>query len=715
MQSLGAFFRADTLTERVHSPDASFRSTSALSCDPNRQPPGIPQSTQGVSTLVADGEIDSPATYLSGKPVLTRLREKLPTVANKPKERPRSWFPLSRPSLRGIPTRSSSVRLPKDTSASSIGHSTISAPILTGTTNIIVAEVEGVCCRDIIDAGLTTPVERVKTKPDDGAAEGIGPTQMRQHSMRLLNLPNARGQRDRKTRSLVLEALPVVESDRKSEDTSRFSAFESRIARRRAETINLCRAKINKLTGNGHIRRKSINKDVNTSSNVTRPGNDDIIGKSGSSTIKTTAGLLTLNHSDHDLIPGSLTRSFVSAIDKLDSYSHQTPDKMNFIRSKSSIFNLKKKPKAADSSTQSSKDDPQPQSKLHGVQSTVSRGHDVNKLTPGLTVQEALNQTQPSQQQANLNFSNYDPEPMQFSVTANRYVPAPPISPYPRGVKALGMHGNTMEFARAPTSVTNLLEPQTHTPTVPEVTPLPESPNEDRLDYKEVQSVGEDDKAAQTNTAIKTDNSNIQAAPVSDEEDNVIHDAPIYSPSIGDLSQYARPTPEPAQSHGHSKPRSEVESPTHKQSEKSYLRRLGLRKSKSGLGLLGIFNRGQKHSAESDSPLQTRDSNQKVEGVRQVKKSRSMSLAGLLKRNESASAREPLLRENKEVSSQPTKPSPLRYETLMEENTALDTPDHLVVQRRSPPRGSVTSLDRAKRMGIIGMPEGSFEKSNKDE
>lgn len=282
----------------------------------------------------------------------------------------------------------------------------------------------------------------------------------------------------------------------------------------------------------------------------------------------------------------------------------------------------------------------------------------------GLTIEEALKYIQPPDEAVYSKLKGSHPDPAVFSAAANDYVAAPAAPGYPRGANPLRMHTNTMEFATAPSHVTDLPKPPKHTPTLEEVT---------RVD--------------------------------DDEDEDAIDDAPIYSPSSGKLSRYTRRSPSSAQHLAEAGDLPEATTPTHHPAEKGYLRRLGLRNSKSGLSLLNRFSRANKdqikacHVNENNSTMSTS----------QIRKSRSMYLSGILGKGDASKRMDPLPQDSSSMPFQPTEPSPLRHEACTGERPTVCTPAQHCAQKRTPPRGSTTPLERAKRRGIVGMPSDNFE------
>ena len=215
--------------------------------------------------------------------------------------------------------RSMSVQLSHDGSLT-MTRSVISAPILTSTSNFKVAAQEGVLCEECTGIDETTASEaRI-------LAEKIQAEEAKEY----LENPRRR-------------FVDVLKDKLRRRDRTDFAKIEEEpgLTRRRAETINLCKDKIKNLTGNGHIKRKSMGS-----------GDKPAFAEQHHLTRKESqAALITSRHDELplDLDPteacdesnfGSLTRSFNSALEKLDLQTTNVP----FLRSRSSFFSVMRAP-----------------------------------------------------------------------------------------------------------------------------------------------------------------------------------------------------------------------------------------------------------------------------------------------------------------------------------------------------------------------------------
>ncbi len=587
--------------------------------------------------------------------------------------RPLSWLPFSRPPPQDHCSRSQSVQLPKATSTSTVARSVISAPVLTSTTNVGVARAEGVHCGEISDLTFSqstwnsqvgwvatstgVPAER-QPGPD---TPGLGPPAGRiPAGGRETPSNKAPSRRERVFRlgyavRNKIKGGPLwkpvgrrLESHSSSprEDThdrTTGDATENGPAHRGAEKLNLYKGKIRGLTGHAHIRRKSLSsaKDL-AETNRDPPLLGDFTGKQVVDA--------STEQSDGDSAFGSLTRSFASAVDKLDFHS-PGPRNVSFLRSKSSFFHTRK----TDTDTV---ERTEPKQRLPAV-STPQTLLSTNMPTPqplrpaplppgprGTMASDPVAEAGPAPGRST-------PSPMVFSTEKNAYIPAKPAPGYPRGVNPLRMHPPDT-FASPPS---------------PGSGPQPSNPTSG-------------------NSLVASSHQQVQdpSRPSEDDNESVsLEDAPIYSPSLGDLSQYARDTPRSTRPSHHETPRSNAMEatptrPAMKNSGANEGHRGLLKKSRSGVGLFsrakaskGTSNGGgnggdhsRLASTSTLSPLYERDANRKLDtdSGNSVKKSRSLHFGGLF-RKESQSSLSLSTPVPRDMTSpfQPATPSPLRNVT----------------------------------------------------
>jgi hypothetical protein len=458
--------------------------------------------------------------------------------------RPLSWNLLRKPT-EALKKRSMSVQLPKDVSSSTMTRSVISAPILTSTTNAKVAEAEGVYCGELTQetCDKSTWSSKVGWIPDDQAAAQEARTLADKIRQEATNLEKPEGRLQKLAHTLLRRPKP--------EDplrVDRNSSLNHKIVRRRAETVNLCKEKIKDLTGNGLVRRKSIDPKRDRQD----PESPPLLRKTFQ------AGLAS--NEDGDSQYGSLTRSFNSALEKLDL---PAASNKSLLPSRIPVFNVQNGMSMT----------------VSGLQTDGDKDDNANRIGRKMDVH-------------------------QYHFSGNEgYLPSGPVLGYPGGINPLRMHTSVTAFA-----------------TAPQATPI-----------------------ASTAQATR---------PSSDVDNCSLDEAPIFSPSMGNLSQYsntpaAKTTSTPATT------------PT---------RPPLLKKSKSGLGLSGR------------STLARGDENQPL------KKSRSMSLNPFRKET-------PPPVSGRDSPYKPATPSPLRNEAKLVKgrNARAGT------LRRSP-------QDRAKRFGTIGLP-----------
>jgi hypothetical protein len=208
--------------------------------------------------------------------------------------------------------RSISVHLQKDTSSSTVARTVISAPILTSTTNSKMANQEGVHCGGFRTDETTASDARMlaeKIQAEEAKAYLENPRR------RFVDILKEKLRRRQEFEKLE-EAVPI--------------------SRKRAETMNLCKDKIKNLTGNGHIRRKSINPAIAEQHLHRKESQAALI--TANQTIRETAHLEFDSQPDNDSHFGSLSRSFNSALEKLDFRANS----VSFLCSRSSIFNMRK-------------------------------------------------------------------------------------------------------------------------------------------------------------------------------------------------------------------------------------------------------------------------------------------------------------------------------------------------------------------------------------
>ena len=565
--------------------------------------------------------------------------------------RPKSWLPFSRSAPQEtLYPRSFSTQLPKTASTSTVARSVISAPILTSTTNVSVARTEGVHCGEISEAafsqstwnsqvgwvatedspGLTprsalSPVAEDKTQVVNGAVLRKGG---------IIRLKNVIKRRVRSSPSQ--RPAHQQQTDRRAEEAEATanSSLRRDISRRRAETINLYKGKIKGLTGNGHIRRKSVNPNSPVDSVEER--DPPLLGDI------TDVPLTDLgagdNVSDHGSPFGSLTKSFASAVDKLDFYS-TLPRNMSFLRSRSSFFNLKKGDREDAYSKAANQNFPliSPSKPAPPINQPIAAAVQTRSLAPPTQGRGSnWNPKVPQRGVPTISTARTDaarrrsgPSPMVFSNEKNDYVAAAPAPSYPGGVNPLRMHPPDTMASR---------------PSVPDRSSSAKTPG-----------------GGPPPANFEAQGPAASADVDTDSETTSLEDAPIYSPSLGDLSQYARDTPRSAASVSAELRIDQTMNPTPTRSpakNRIPTKKQGLlKKSRSGISLFSRSKADSNLMGEGRNALHQLDANQKVcNGEKMVKKSKSLHFGTLFKKE----AQSDLLPSMPPSPFQPATPSPLR-------------------------------------------------------
>ncbi|OQV08843.1 hypothetical protein CLAIMM_13058, partial [Cladophialophora immunda] len=363
---------------------------------------------------------------------------------------------------------------------------------------------------------------------------------------------------------------------------------------------------------------------------------------------------LAAEHSDSESAFGSLTRSFTSAVDKLDFHS-TLPRNMSFLKSRSSFFYSKKGEKGGGNRDEArqqfppiSPSRPAPpvaqviaassQSDLLG---TFGSGAHPKKLT---SAPRPVGSHKPESQDSRSNQEDHASHrtavaPLVFSAEKNGYVPAAPIAGYPRGVNPLRMHPPAAMAVA---------------PSVP---------------YRAAQALPVDQDAPSNLPRRHTATPNSEDREGSDTAS--LEDAPIYSPSLGDLSQYARDTPRSTKAVPTASSRDQHESSASPRSpvkkDLTIKAQAGpLKKSRSGVGLFSkskaenTSTTANHTGGRAESPVYQRDGNQQGSSGsgkgKMVKKSKSLHFGGLFKRKDPSD----LISTMASSAFQPATPSPLR-------------------------------------------------------
>lgn len=600
--------------------------------------------------LLAQGSVSSSTGATRARSARHKVSQRL---------RPLSWlFHQKTPAHDPPYPRSVSAQLPKASSTSTVGRSIISAPTLTSTTNVQVAQTEGVHCGEMSDAAFSQSTWDSQVgwlvQP---SAENPRPSghdcDSRQRQLnqnygsldtrtfrggRMFRLGNALRTRlgrsplgGRKEPALLSPQSPGLGSGLKVPSSS----SPRPDAQRRAEMLNRYRVKEKGSAWSSHIRRKSINNSPGLANTHKDPPLLSGLDDDGDAARTISA------QEDGDSAFGSLTRSFASAVDKLDFHT-PLPHEMSFLRSKSSFFNIKKSIAENDGHQEVRKPDIgiskiRPPTRTSSLQrSRVSTWVEAPVMAKSRRGHLPTTDILAARKLAL--------EPIVYSTEQKAYIASKAVVGHPRGVHPLRMH-----------------PPEKRSSSIMKV-PRAETPSQRSEDGSESPS---------------------------------LEDAPIYSPSLGDLSQYARETP-PSTKHPKSELRKTVvidTTPTRvfvKENKHGSTIGGSLRKSGSALSLFSkartarSADKGPKQGSRTSMlprtnvvALQPRDINQKISNHEEkaVRKSLSLHFGGLFKR-ESHSTLGSSTPRDRSIGFQPTTPSPLRNVTRVRrsQSTAQESP-----------------------------------------
>ena len=469
--------------------------------------------------------------------------------------------------------------------------------------------------------------------------------------------------------------------ERLEDDQKLSSSTDHGMSRRRTETLNLYKDKIKCLTGHGNIKRKAMPEPKeDPTGNGTLKDHEALLGNQ-TPLAQIDNNILADSEADSDFQFGSLSRSFASAVEKLDFQPTMAPRKKSlpFMRSKPSFrdrLGRNKDDEGTKQKTASSLNISSPfglQSSSLNVSSTPgfqsspvnvssstgfqSSTLDVSSATHfPANLRQALATSLPKESGINPKtpIDKSSVEPSAFVPSLGKIVLKPQDinSKYPRGVNPLRMHPNVMAFASPPAN-----------------------------------NQGEGKSQSATHNTCQ-----IPAADSNEDDDDImedLEDAPIYSPSMGDLSQYSKSTQSPAASNmpNQASPNTlygrrrtvQYDTPTKPPGKKtpgqgSGRFKLSLEKSLSNVGLfqksqsdnaMGGHKKPRQEVQRSEEganqhfalPFRPRDENRAMTpAANEVKKSQSMGFGSL--------GRKPKPDETMELPVlpyQPTTPSPLRH------------------------------------------------------
>lgn len=270
-----------------------------------------------------------------------------------------SWFRFGNADPRYPRSLSERFRLPKGQSSTSVAKSTISAPVLTSTTNTEVAQSEDVHYGELTQESLSKSTWNGKlgwvSMEDEhrtAAAQARELAERFQVEDRFQLKPSARLQkvadavqdrfrRDKSRDQMAFRAIPYSTFDGMTETASRQKMTSSK-----AETTNLCKNKIRALTGQAECHRRSYSTGFLTT--TSKPGaehKDPPLLHHGDNKSSISSAALSetsdfhhhhfYNHEQSSQV-GSFTRTFNSALDTETS-------NMDFIRTQAAKLGIRSK------------------------------------------------------------------------------------------------------------------------------------------------------------------------------------------------------------------------------------------------------------------------------------------------------------------------------------------------------------------------------------
>ena len=453
--------------------------------------------------------------------------------------------------------------LPKHASSSTVTPSIISGPVLTSTTNADVARAQGVRCGELANndfvqstcdprqgRGLDRPqVQKETTSATEahklenileGAIQEMSEEESKERQRTKMStalFAKHEADENRKSRrkgyrragsnttvarlkDAVADRLKISHPSEKFvllEEDSTTPPIDERVARRKAEGLNLSKEKIRTLTGCGNIRRKPVHggDESSRTSNVKGRG-DEVCNAAAESNAEQASSSRCLERSDisFGFGLGDMETSFLDAVDKLDlqdictkekhgqaihslQRSSRTPEEQE-VHARN-MTNLPKTPTPRTTTTTTNK---ATANQRHSVASDLyqKRGNAAAVHTP---TRSALHSS-PAEPAVLVDFSvgQAGGPPLTSAAKRNTLTPNWQAGLRQDGrINPLGCHPNVMEFASPP-----------------------------------VDTIGVSPTSGGISTPL------IKITRHNDADHDELEDAPIFCPSSGNLSQYARLT-----------------------------------------------------------------------------------------------------------------------------------------------------------------------------
>jgi len=240
------------------------------------------------------------------------------------RSRPFSWLSLGRSKMQRIGTKSPSMPLPHHNSMSSVAKSSISSPMLTSTTNARVADVKNMECSDVLLPDYSSGTgasdrlprhDRTTSRQSERCTNGHSAWAMTVKSVKK-KLSHTR----RASTSLLLDS-PWV---RRAGEKIGHSATPSTVSSHALGKFDASRGKVQPGQEAGRGSRLEPDSTEKLSDSISKPLNAVADPKTKAKVQQAPCLPGICSDSTTDLNGASLSRSFASALDKLDFQSSPT-------------------------------------------------------------------------------------------------------------------------------------------------------------------------------------------------------------------------------------------------------------------------------------------------------------------------------------------------------------------------------------------------------
>jgi hypothetical protein len=331
--------------------NSDLRSQSSLSCDPAAQ---CPPTNDRMDSLRHDFSVSSNTSVSASHHDVDSFSQAgidgtTPDGVFRHRKRRRlSWLPKSWSRVMKDGKQCSLTTIPPTTSMSSISKSSISSPVLTSTTNARVANVEKVHCSEVLfpissPPEYQSPSDNVSGADESSTIHGVENTTSWTSSVR-----NIRAKLGHSRRASTGVLLPSSWS-RRTYTRWQHAGSSSTSSHRKAKMT--ARGKLQQLGERLHVLPvESGNAIFNNAETVKAKEIQSHQPDQASRTTPRETPFLPGLHSDSttDLLRGSLSRSFASAVDKLDLRSsptlvHHSPSMSTLRKATKSFVGMREK------------------------------------------------------------------------------------------------------------------------------------------------------------------------------------------------------------------------------------------------------------------------------------------------------------------------------------------------------------------------------------